>query len=463
AVSVPESVVLADWTRQRRVSISAFVALSATLSGLVLLLFRLVTARERAERELADVLRQESERLRVSNERLAEALDREQQARRQVEEASYMKDEFLMTLSHELRTPLTAIYGWVRVLAGREMPRAEQAKALGAIERNALAQTRLIDDLLDVSRAIAGKLRLESRAVDLAAIVRGAVETLAPAAAAKRLALNVAIDPALAPIPADPDRLQQVVWNLLSNAIKFTPEGGRIDVRAGRPDDSHVEILVSDTGIGIAPEFVPYVFDRFRQADAGTRRRYGGLGLGLAIARHLVELHGGTLGVQSEGEGRGATFRVLLPARVARATDTPASPARPAPQGAATARLDGVRVLVVDDERDSRELFAQVLENAGARVRTSASGSDALRRLIDEGADVLVTDIGMPQMDGYELLRLVLADSRIQRKGLVVIALTAYARLSDRHRAIEAGFDEHLAKPVDPQTLVATIASLRRR
>ena len=465
AVSLSERDVLAEWGRQRRVALTAFAALAATLSGLVLVLFRVVSARERVERELADVQQQEAERLRVSNERLAESLDREQQARRQVEEASYMKDEFLMTVSHELRTPLTAIYGWVRVLAGREMPRGEQAKALAAIERNALAQTRLIDDLLDVSRAIAGKLRLESRLVDLPGVLRGAVETLTPAAGAKRITLNTTIDPTLEAVPADPDRLQQIVWNLLSNAIKFTPEGGRIDIRAGRADDAHVEVLVSDTGIGIAREFLPYVFDRFRQADAGTRRRYGGLGLGLAIARHLVELHGGTLGVHSEGEGRGATFRVLLPSREVRELLTPPgrTPARPAADAAAAARLDGVRVVIVDDERDARDLFAQILESAGARVRTSMSGSEALTQLIEEGADVLVSDIEMPQMDGYELLRLVLGDTRIQRKGLVAIALTAYARAADRRRALEAGFDEHLAKPVDPNTLVATIAALRRR
>jgi signal transduction histidine kinase/ActR/RegA family two-component response regulator len=464
SVSLPETAVLAEWQRQRRVSLTAFGALFVTLTGLVLLLFRVVTARERAERELADVQRQEAERLRVANDRLAEALQREQQARKQVEEASYMKDEFLMTVSHELRTPLTAIYGWVRVLAGREMPRAEQSKALASIERNALAQTRLIDDLLDVSRVIAGKLRLESRMVDIAAVVRAAADTHAPAAAAKGLTLEVHADPSLEPIPADPDRLQQIVWNLLSNAIKFTPEGGRIDVRAGRADDSHVEILVCDSGVGIAPDFLPYVFERFRQGEAGTKRRYGGLGLGLAIARHLVELHGGTVGVHSAGEGRGTTFRVLLPSRERRGREmpAPASLARTA-AGLAPDRLDRVRALVVDDERDARDLFAQVLESAGARVRTAASADEALTCLIEEGTDVLLSDIEMPQMDGYELLRLVLADSRIQQRGLVAIALTAYSRTADRRRALEAGFHEHLPKPVDPETLVATIAALRRR
>jgi CheY-like chemotaxis protein len=273
----------------------------------------------------------------------------------------------------------------------------------------------------------------------------------------------VAVDPALEPIPADPDRLQQVVWNLLSNAIKFTPDGGRIELRAGKADDAHVEILVSDTGTGIAPDFLPYVFDRFRQAEAGTRRRYGGLGLGLAIVRHLVELHGGTVGVHSAGEGRGATFRVVLPAREARPGETPASRPIARLRSAPADRLDGVRVLIVDDEADSRDLFAQILESAGAHVRTAPSAGEALTHLIETGADVLLSDIEMPQMDGYELLRLVLADSRIQRKGLVAIALTAYARAADRRRALEAGFDEHLAKPVDPETLVATIAALRRR
>jgi signal transduction histidine kinase len=312
-VSLRKSDVLADWHKQRRVAAAAYGALALTLSAIVLLLFRVVSARERVERELAGVQRQEAERLRVANDRLAEALDREQHARRAVEDASHMKDEFLMTISHELRTPLTAIYGWVRVLATREMPRDEQARALGAIERNALAQTRLIDDLLDVSRAISGKLRLESRPVDVGAAVRGAVETLTPALAAKRLELNLAVDPDLPPILADPDRLQQIVWNILSNAIKFTPDGGRIEVRAARTDEAQIEIAIADTGPGIPPEFLPYVFDRFRQGDAGTRRRYGGLGLGLAIVRQLVELHGGTVDAHSDGDGTGATFRVRLP------------------------------------------------------------------------------------------------------------------------------------------------------
>jgi signal transduction histidine kinase len=313
-ISIPKDELLEDWYDQRRVAATAYATLALTLSVVVLLLFRVVDARERAERELADSQRREAETLRLANERLADALQREQQARRAVEEVSRHKDEFLMTVSHELRTPLTAIYGWVRVLATRTMPREDQTKALSAIERNALAQTRLIDDLLDVSRAITGKLRLESRPVDVGAVLRGAVETLSPAISGKRLELALTIDPDLPPITADPDRLQQIVWNLLSNAIKFTGEGGRIEVGATSIPDGWIEIAVADTGVGIAPELLPHVFERFRQGDMGTRRRYGGLGLGLAIVRQLVELHGGTVQAESGGEGSGTTFRVRLPA-----------------------------------------------------------------------------------------------------------------------------------------------------
>ena len=458
SVSLLTSDVLAGWYRQRRVSAIAYAVFALTLCSILLALFRVAGARERAERELDEVQRQEAERLRVANERLAQALDREQQARRHVEEASSMKDEFLMTVSHELRTPLTAIYGWVRVLATRDMPRGEQARALAAIERNALAQTRLIDDLLDVSRAIAGKLRLEVHEVDLAAAIRGAVETLTPAATAKRLQIHVAVDDGLDPVPADPDRLQQIVWNLLSNAIKFTPEGGRIDVRARRAGEARIELAVSDNGVGIPADFLPFVFDRFRQADAGTRRRYGGLGLGLAIVRHLVELHGGTVSVESGGEGAGTTFRVAFPAPASLAPGRTRS--APAGDPTAAAGLRGVRVLVVDDEQDSRELFAQVLEAAGAEVTTAASAGDALAHLGGGGISVVVSDVEMPDMDGYQLLRLVRADPRLQQPRVVAIALTAYAGADDRRRALEAGFDEHLAKPVDPSALVTIVGKL---
>jgi signal transduction histidine kinase len=257
----------------------------------------------------------EAERLRIANERLEGALEREQQARKATEAASYLKDEFLMTVSHELRTPLTAIYGWARVLGTKEMPKPEQQRAIAAIERNAHAQTRLIDDLLDVSRAISGKLRLDMRPVNLAELLTESIETVNPALQAKTITFNAVFDPGTPPILGDPDRLQQVAWNLLSNAIKFTPDGGSVDLRLRRAG-SHVEIEVGDTGDGISSDFLPHVFERFRQGDAGSRRRYGGLGLGLAIVRHLVELHGGTVTVESAGEGHGSTFRVLLPVGV---------------------------------------------------------------------------------------------------------------------------------------------------
>jgi signal transduction histidine kinase len=312
AVSLSERDVLADWRLQRRVAAAAFSTLTLTLGLILAVLFRAVGARARVERELATVQQLEAERLRVANEQLENALEREQRARKEVETASYMKDEFLMTVSHELRTPLTAIYGWARVLGTRDMHKEEQSRAIAAIERNAHAQTRLIDDLLDVSRAISGKLRLETRPVNVADAVRSAVETVSPAMAAKRLHFEAAIEADLPALTADPDRLQQIVWNLLSNAIKFTPDEGTIRVCVSR-QGSQVELAVTDTGPGIPADFLPHVFERFRQGDTGTRRRYGGLGLGLAIVRHLVELHGGTVTAESAGEGQGATFRVRLP------------------------------------------------------------------------------------------------------------------------------------------------------
>lgn len=313
SVSLSDDFVFADWKLQRRVASAAFGALTITLGLIVAAFFRVAGARETVQRELETVQRLEAERLRLANEQLEAALEREQRARQEVETASYMKDEFLMTISHELRTPLTAIYGWARVLGTREMPKEEQARAIAAIERNSHAQTRLIDDLLDVSRAISGKLRLETRPVSVPDVVRAAVETVNPAMTAKGLHFESTFDAGTPLVQADPDRLQQIVWNLLSNAIKFTPEGGTIRLRVAHIGSS-VEIAVMDTGSGIPPEFLPHVFERFRQADTGTRRRYGGLGLGLAIVRHLTELHGGSVSAESGGEGQGATFKVRLPA-----------------------------------------------------------------------------------------------------------------------------------------------------
>ena len=312
AISLSEADVLSDWYQQRRITAIAFGSLTLTLGLIVGALLHVVSARQRIQGQLAEMQRVEAERLRTANERLEAALEREQLARKATEEASYLKDEFLMTVSHELRTPLTAIYGWARVLGTKEMPKPEQQRALAAIERNAHAQTRLIDDLLDVSRAISGKVRLETRPVNVEELLTAAIDTMNHALTAKAIKLDVVFEPGTPAVLGDPDRLQQVAWNLLSNAIKFTPEGGSVQLRL-RHTGAHVEIAVSDSGDGIAADFLPHVFERFRQADTGSRRRYGGLGLGLAIVRHLVELHGGTVTAESPGEGQGSTFRVLLP------------------------------------------------------------------------------------------------------------------------------------------------------
>jgi signal transduction histidine kinase/CheY-like chemotaxis protein len=459
AVSLDRDEVLADWRRQRRSATIAFASLTLTVAGIVFVLFRQMTARSRIENELAEMQRLESARLRDANERLEQALAREQQARRESEAASYLKDEFLMTVSHELRTPLTAIFGWVRMLSTGAVPPEERSRALAAVERNARAQTRLIEDLLDVSRAISGKLRIDARGIDLSEVITAAIETVGPALRARRIRFASSIDPDLPQIVADPDRVQQIVWNLLSNAIKFTPEEGNVSLQVVRAGAA-VEIIVRDSGVGISAEFLPHVFERFRQAEGGTRRRHGGLGLGLAIVRHLAELHGGSVGVESAGEGQGATFTVRLPIRAAAPRP---EPERHPPASVRTlpapARLDGIRVLVVDDDDDARELFASIVEAAGAEVLTAASVPDALRLLRRERDLVLVSDIEMPGEDGYQLLSRALAESGGARR-LIAIAVTAYARTVDRQRALDAGFDAHLAKPVDPGELVATIASL---
>jgi signal transduction histidine kinase len=314
AVSYSTSEALEYWQHQVRSAIFSIGALALTLAAMTIVLFRQIDARSRAEADLASVQLIESQRLRESNERLAAALEGEQRARRESERASYLKDQFLMTVSHELRTPLTAIYGWARVLSGGALPPDQHTRAVDAVERNARVQTKLVEDLLDVSGAITGKLRIEPRPVEVADVLRLAVETLTPAILAKRLTFEPRIDD-LGIALVDPDRLQQIAWNLLSNAIKFTPEGGTVVLEARRRGDQ-IEIAVRDSGVGIAPEFLPHVFERFRQQDSGTHRQYGGLGLGLAIVRHLVELHGGTVEADSDGAGHGAIFRVLLPTRV---------------------------------------------------------------------------------------------------------------------------------------------------
>jgi PAS domain S-box-containing protein len=394
------------------------------------------------ERAVFWIARDITERKRAEEER-ERLLAGEQKARAAAEEASRLKDEFLATISHELRTPLTAIVGWSTMLRADNFDERNTAKALETIERNARAQAQLIEDLMDVSRIITGKLRLDVRPVDLVPIVEAAVDAVRPASEAKNIRLRTVLDPLAGPVPGDPARLQQVLWNLLSNAVKFTAKGGRVEVRLERVD-SHVEISISDDGAGIAPEFLPYVFDRFRQADQRTVRQHGGLGLGLAIVRHLVELHGGSVRVESLGEGQGATFTVALPvapvyrsAGVESRVRTAARDTLPAREFAD--RLDGLRVLVVDDEQDTREMLKAGLGQCGAEVTAAGSAAEALEALVAGAPDVLISDIGMPGEDGYELIRKVRALPAEEGGKVPAIALTAYARVEDRMQALRAG------------------------
>lgn len=379
---------------------------------------------------------------------------------REAREANRLKDEFLATVSHELRTPLTAILGWTRLLRSGDLDRATFARALETVERNAKAQAQLIEDLLDISRIISGKLRLDIRLVELPPLIEAAIDSLRLAAEAKGLRLEKTIDQSAGPISGDPDRLQQVVWNLLSNAVKFTPPGGSISVRLARVG-SQVEISVSDSGIGISREFLPHVFDRFRQADSTSTRSYGGLGLGLAIVRHLVELHGGTVHAESAGEGQGATFKVRLPFAMSLQRLTPALQGKLFLQK--LPRLDNLQVLVVDDDPDARELLGLVLGQCGAKVTAVGSAAEALELIKGWTPDVLVSDIGMPDEDGYSLIRKVRALDSTRGSRLPAVALTAYARVEDRMRALAAGFQMYVAKPIDPGELAAVIASLAGR
>ncbi len=390
------------------------------------------------------------------------------EARRQAEFANRLKDEFLATLSHELRTPLNAVLGWSQMLQTHRLGESETKKALMTIERNARAQNQLIDDLLDVSRIITGKLPLNVRAVDLSSVITAAVDAARPAAEAKNIRLQTLLDPQAGPISGDPDRLQQVVWNLLSNAVKFTPRDGRVQVRLERVN-SHVEIVISDTGKGIEEEFLPHVFDRFRQSDGSMTRRHGGLGLGLAIVRQLVELHGGSVSVSSAGEEKGSTFTVtvpLLPVRTEPAGSVPR--VHPAAEEIGVPQecppeLSGLRVLLVEDEADSRELLNFVLDACGARITTASSAAEALETIKREKFDVLISDIGMPEEDGFSLIGKIRELSNEEGGDVPAIALTAYARAEDRVQALRAGFQMHVAKPVEPGELLAIVANLAGR
>ena len=413
---------------------------------------------ERVARE-AELQAQVEERSRL--------LSSEKLARNEAERANRLKDEFLATISHELRNPLNAILGWAHMMRLGKLAPANAERAVETIYRNAKSQAQLVADLLDVSRIISGKLRLDVRTLDLINIVNAAIDSIRPAVDAKGIRLQTILDPGAGPISGDADRLQQIVWNLLTNAVKFTPRGGRIHVNVQRVD-SHVEIVVSDSGVGISKEFLPYVFDRFRQADASTTRIHGGLGLGLSIVHQLVDLHGGSVSVQSEGEGKGATFTITLPfvGVISNQEEPELIQATPGDEGFSfdgLPSLQGLKVLVVDDEADTRELIGEVLKECGAEVITSRSAAEALVALEQHKPDILISDLGMPDEDGYSLISQIRALPSERGGQIPAAALTAYARAEDRMRVLRSGFQFHLPKPVDSAELVTVVASLAGR
>ncbi len=414
-------------------------------------------------RDLTEAKRVEA--MEFANQQREEMLDAERNARMTAQRATRLKDEFLATLSHELRTPLSAILGWTQVLLREETPKGpdEQKRAIEVIDRNARAQVQLIDDLLDLSRIMTGKIRLDLHQVSFASVVEAAVDSAMPAAEAKGIRLKAILGASQDIVSADGTRLQQVVWNLLTNAIKFTPKGGQVQVLLQRVN-SHLELSVSDTGIGIPASYLPHVFDRFSQKDSSTTRAFGGLGLGLAICKQLVELHGGSIRAASQGEGKGATFSVQLPLSIVQLDDQSAPRIHPTAETQpgemlSLPRLEGVHVFVVDDEPDARDLLRTVLEDQGAKVTSFGSAQDALAALKTTKPTVLICDVGMPKMDGYQLIRTLRAEeSRSER--IPALALTAFARAEDRKRSLVAGYQAHLAKPFDVGELILVIADL---
>jgi PAS domain S-box-containing protein len=392
-----------------------------------------------------------------------ETLKAERAAREEAERVGRLKDEFLATVSHELRTPLNAILGWATLLRRIEPGSQDHSRGLETIERNARVQGQIIADLLDMSRIISGKVQLDVQAIDLNDVINAALDAVRLSVEAKKLRLRVTLDARAGRVRGDAGRLQQVFWNLLTNAVKFTPAGGRIDVVMERVN-SHVEVVVEDSGVGIKPEFLAFVFDRFRQADSSTTRRHGGLGLGLSIVKHLVELHGGSVRVKSPGEGQGATFVIALPISVIR-TEESGLHERPAFSDVDVSTIElpdlaGVRALVVDDQPDARILLCRLIEEHGGRCLVAESGADALKMLVEEDVNILISDIGMPDFDGYDLIRKIRTMPASAARNIPAIALTAYARNDDRQRALLAGFQMHVSKPVEPRELIAGIASL---
>ena len=396
-------------------------------------------------------LREANQRLVAAGVRMQELADEAQRARDEAETANHAKDEFLAALSHELRTPLNAILGWLHMLRRTPMSGAAADRAIEIIERNAKLQSQLIADLLQVSQIISGKLRLEVEAVDLAPLLQAGIDALRPAANAKQIALEYHPEPGVRQIIADATRVQQILWNVLSNAIKFTPRDGQVDVTL-KQNESTVEIFIKDSGVGIEPDFLPHVFERFRQADSSPHRAFSGLGLGLTIVRQLMELHGGTVHGASPGTGRGATFTLRFPVPALTARRERVGPI----DGAAWLRE--LRVLLVEDESDSRDLIVALLTSNGAKVTAVSNGSEAVAQLNGHVPDLMIADIGLPDQDGYELIRQV--RSLDGASGLPAVALTAYAQPSARDRVLAAGFQLHVAKPVDPEEFVNTVGRL---
>jgi PAS domain S-box-containing protein len=441
----PEPGIFTERSERLVLGIAAQAAIAIDNAGL----FQKLRDREAELREAA-----------VERERILES---ERAARSEAERLSHMKDEFLATLSHELRTPLNAIQGWAALLRQPNISAEDQQRGLETIERNVRAQGQIINDLLDMSRIISGKIHLEVQPMQLHQVIEGSLDVVRQTAVAKRVRMTSLLDSSIGRVRGDPNRLQQVLWNLLTNAVKFTPPGGRIHVVLERVN-SHVEIVVEDTGIGIRAEFLPYVFERFRQGDATTTRRFGGLGLGLSIVKNLVELHGGSVRVKSPGENQGTTFVVALPvshihndegSRVNRSMH-----AGDSLEAIELPRLDDISVLLVDDEPDGRALIARILEGRGARPTAVQSAEEALECLQRERFDILLSDVGMPHVDGYELIRRARMLDRARTNPLPAIAVTAYARSEDRQRSLLAGYQMHLAKPVEARELIAAIASL---
>jgi PAS domain S-box-containing protein len=436
----------------RRVEISLTVSPVRNSAG------RIIGA-SKVARDISDQRRREQERQLL--------LEREREARAEAEAVNRSKDQFLATLSHELRTPLNAIYGWARMLDTGRLDEPATRRATEAILRNAAAQVQLIEDLFDVSRVVTGNMRLEVRPLSIAAVLEAALDTVRPAATAKGVHLESVLDPDAGAMMGDPARLQQVVWNLLMNAVKFTPRGGRVAAHVRRVD-RQIEIVVSDTGEGIAPEHMPRLFQRFGQADSSSTRRHAGLGIGLSLVRHLVDLHGGAVNAHSAGPGLGATFTVTLPVNAVLEAMPPSQAARAAASNPGTDQLKPVSlrdllILVVDDDAAGLELAALILVNAGAEVRTARSAADAMAELEGWSPDVLVTDLAMPDEDGFSLLQRARRMTARRGRRLPALALTAYGRSEDRIRVLAAGFSLHLAKPVNPAELVLCVASLGGR